>query len=104
MAHGSTTATALGHGQGVVSQPSAATAYRRLAELTEGTNAVTGSAKGRRSIAGRLGAYGRLRAMRPGEYAILDTQELNVFAMEPVTCRQPASAGRGTGQRGLLRH
>ena len=76
------------HGAGVVPRPSAATAYRRLAELARGTNAVSGSAKGRRSIADRpQGAYGRLRAMRPGEYAILDTQDLDVFAMEPVTCR-----------------
>ena len=76
------------HGDGVVPRPSPATAYRRLAELTKGTNAVSGSAKGRRSIASRpKGAYGRLRAMRPGEYAILDTQDLDVFAMEPVTCR-----------------
>jgi transposase InsO family protein len=76
------------HGAGVVPQPSAATAYRRLTELARGTNAVSGSAKGRRSIADRpRGAYGRLRAMRPGEYAILDTQDLDVFAMEPVTCR-----------------
>jgi transposase InsO family protein len=76
------------HGAGVVPQPSPATAYRRLAELARGTNAVSGSAKGRRSIADRPeGAYGRLRAMRPGEYAILDTQDLDVFAMEPVTCR-----------------
>ena len=76
------------HGAGVVPRPSAATAYRRLAELARGTNAVTGSAKGRRSIADRpQGVYGRLRAMRPGEYAILDTQDLDVFAMEPVTCR-----------------
>ena len=76
------------HGAGVVPRPSAATAYRRLAELARGTNAVSGSAKGRRSIADRpKGAYGRLRAMRPGEYAILDTQDLDVFAMEPVTCR-----------------
>ena len=76
------------HGAGVVPRPSPATAYRRLAELTKGTNAVSGSAKGRRSIADRpRGAYGRLRAMRPGEYAILDTQDLDVFAMEPVTCR-----------------
>ena len=76
------------HGAGVVPRPSAATAYRRLAELAKGTNAVSGSAKGRRSIADRpQGAYGRLRAMRPGEYAILDTQDLDVFAMEPVTCR-----------------
>jgi len=76
------------HGTGVVRLPSTATAYRRLAELTKGTNAVSGSAKGRRSIADRpQGAYGRLRATRPGEYLILDTQDLDVFAMEPVTCR-----------------
>ena len=76
------------HGAGAVPRPSAATAYRRLAELARGTNAVSGSAKGRRSIADRpKGTYGRLRAMRPGEYAILDTQDLDVFAMEPVTCR-----------------
>jgi len=76
------------HGAGVVPRPSAATAYRRLAGLARGTNAVSGSAAGRRSIADRpRGVYGRLRAMRPGEYAILDTQDLDVFAMEPVTCR-----------------
>jgi hypothetical protein len=64
------------HGAGVVPLPSAATAYRRLGELARGTNAVSGSAKGRRSIADRpKGTYGRLRAMRPGEYAVLDTQD-----------------------------
>lgn len=76
------------YGAGVVPLPSKATAYRRFAELTRGTNAVSGSAKGRRSIADRpQGVYGRLRATRPGEYLILDTQDLDVFAMEPVTCR-----------------
>lgn len=76
------------HGPGVVPIPSQATAYRRLAELDKGTNAVSGSAKARRSIAARpQGVYGRLRATRPGEYLILDTQDLDVFAMEPVTCR-----------------
>jgi putative transposase len=76
------------HGSGVVALPSTATAYRRLAELTKGTNAVSGSAKARRSIAERpKGVYGRLRATRPGEYLVLDTQDLDVFAMEPVTCR-----------------
>ncbi|MFL4492409.1 hypothetical protein ACJ6WD_14305 [Streptomyces sp. VTCC 41912] len=68
--------------------PSRATAYRRLAELTKGTNAVSGSAKARRSIADRpRGTYGRLRATRPGEFVVLDTQDLDIFAMEPVTCR-----------------
>ncbi len=80
------------HGVGVVTRPSTSTAYRRLKELSKGTNAVSGSAKGRRSIADRpKGAYGRLRAMRPGEYVILDTQSLDVFAMEPVTCRWVAA-------------
>ncbi len=75
-------------GPGVVPRPSTATAYRHLARLTKGTNALKGSAKGRRSIADRpTGTYGRLRAVRPGEYAVLDTQDLGVFAMEPVTCR-----------------
>ncbi|MDN3243034.1 Mu transposase C-terminal domain-containing protein [Glycomyces tritici] len=75
-------------GAGVVPLPSRATAFRRFAELTRGTNAVSGSAKGRRSIADRPeGVYGRLRATRPGEYLILDTQDIDVFAMEPVTCR-----------------
>ncbi|WP_134662653.1 MULTISPECIES: helix-turn-helix domain-containing protein [unclassified Amycolatopsis] len=76
------------HGAGVVAVPARTTAYRRLAELAKGTNAVSGSAKARRSIAARpAGVYGRLRASRPGEYLILDTQDLDVFAMEPVTCR-----------------
>ncbi|WP_460755131.1 integrase [Myceligenerans cantabricum] len=76
------------HGQGVVPEPSRATAYRRLGELAKGTNAVAGSAKARRSIADRpTGVYGRLRATRPGEYVVLDTQDLDVFAMEPVTGR-----------------
>ncbi|MEV7929213.1 integrase [Kitasatospora sp. NPDC088779] len=76
------------HGEGVVGIPPKTTAYRRLEELTKGRNAVSGSAKGRRSIASRpQGTYGRLRATRPGEYLILDTQDLDMFAMEPVTCR-----------------
>jgi putative transposase len=76
------------YGPGTVPVPSRATAYRRLAELAKGTNAVSGSAKARRSIADRpKGVYGRLRATRPGEYVVLDTQDLDVFAMEPVTCR-----------------
>lgn len=76
------------YGEGIVPRPSQATAYRHLARLAKGTNALKGSAKGRRSIGDRPSApYGRLRATRPGEYAILDTQDLDIFAMEPVTCR-----------------
>jgi transposase InsO family protein len=76
------------YGEGKVPRPSKATAYRHLTRLAKGTNALKGSAKGRRSIDERPPRpYGRLRAMRPGEYAILDTQNLDVFAVEPVTCR-----------------
>jgi putative transposase len=75
----------------VVSRPSTATAYRRLAELSKGTNAVSGSAKGRLSIAERpAGVYGRRRAMRPGEYVILDTQRPDaVWAPGRLDVHQP---------------
>jgi transposase InsO family protein len=76
------------HGRGVVTVPKQTTGYALLKELSRGTNAFEGSTKGKRSIANRPpGAYGRLRATRPGEYVVLDTNSLDVFAMEPVTCR-----------------
>lgn len=76
------------YGKGTVAIPARSTAYVRLAALAKGTNALSGSAKARRSIAQRpQGTFGRLRASRPGEYVVLDTQDLDVFAMEPVTCR-----------------
>lgn len=75
-------------GEGVVQIPSRTTQYERLKALTKGTNAFTGSSKARRSIAdGPKGAFGRLRAARPGQYAILDTTPLDIFVMEPVTLR-----------------
>lgn len=74
-------------GYGVVPLPSKSTAYSRLGELSKGQHAF-GSAKARRSIARRpKGPFGRLRANRPGEYVVLDTTPLDVFAMEPVTLR-----------------
>ena len=76
------------YGPQVVPEPSKSTAYELLWELSRGTNAFTGSTKGKRSIADRpQQVYGRLRATRPGEYVLLDTTRLDVFAMEPVTCR-----------------
>lgn len=75
------------HGPGVVPIPSQATAYRRVTELSKGKYSF-GNAKARRSVANRPGTpYGRLRATRPGEYVVLDTNDLDVFAMEPVTLR-----------------
>lgn len=76
------------YGPKQVSVPGRSKAYAVLAEITRGTNAFTGSTKGKRSIANRpVGVYGKLRATRPGEYLLLDTTRLDVFAMEPVTLR-----------------
>ena len=67
--------------------PSTATAYRWLEEISKGRYTF-GSGKSRRIAADRPNApYGRLRATRPGEYFVLDTTRLDVFAMEPVTLR-----------------
>ena len=67
--------------------PSQAVAYRRLRELDKGRYTF-GAAKQRRSVAERpRGVLGRLRADRPGQYVVLDTTRLDVFAMEPVTGR-----------------
>ncbi len=76
------------HGAGTVAVPARSTAYQLLRELSRGTSAFEGATKAKRSIANRPpGVYGRLRATRPGEYVLLDTTRLDVFAMEPVTCR-----------------
>lgn len=76
------------YGPGVVALPSDSAARRALRELERGTNTFRGSTKGKRSIANRpAGTYGRLRATRPGEYLLLDTTRLDVFAMEPITLR-----------------
>lgn len=76
------------YGPGRVPVPGRSKAYAVLAEITRGTNAFTGSTKAKQSIANRpVGVYGRLRATRPGEYLLLDTTRLDVFAMEPITLR-----------------
>jgi transposase InsO family protein len=75
------------YGHGAVALPSMSTAARRLKVLAKGRYAF-GSAKSRRSVHERpAGAYGRLLATRPGEFVVLDTTPLDVFAMEPVTLR-----------------
>lgn len=76
------------YGEGTVPLPGRRRTATVLAELTRGTNALRGSTNGKRSIAARPnGVYGRLRATRPGEFVLLDTTPLDVFAMEPLTLR-----------------
>ena len=73
---------------GVEAVPKRWKAKRALTEVSRGTNAFVGSTKAKRSIANRPSApYGRLVATRPGEYLLLDTTTLDVFAMDPVTLR-----------------
>jgi hypothetical protein len=75
------------HGDGMVPVPKPTRARALLREITRGTSAFGGT-KAKREIAGRPAApYGRLRAMRLGEYLLLDTTRLDVFAMDPVTLR-----------------
>jgi len=76
------------HGPGVVPIPKEWKGRAALAATTKGTNALSGATKAKRSIAGRPPTpYGRLQATRPGEYLVLDTNSLDVFAMEPLTLR-----------------
>ena len=75
------------HGEAMVPVPKPTRARTLLREISKGTSAFGGT-KAKREIAGRPAApYGRLRATRPGEYLLLDTTRLDVFAMDPVTLR-----------------
>jgi len=75
------------HGDGAVPVPAPTRARILLRQISKGTSAFGGT-KAKREIAGRPATpYGRLRAMRPGEYLLLDTARLDVFAMDPVTLR-----------------
>jgi len=75
------------HGAGVVPSPGKTKAYQVLTELGRGRSMWSNS-KARRSIANRPTAtYGRLEAVRPGEYVLLDTTRLDVFAMDAITLR-----------------
>lgn len=75
-------------GEGVVEVPSRATAFRVLAELENRYPTFRLSTKRNRDIAGRPSeAYGKLRPTRPGEYLLMDTTRLDVFALDPLTLR-----------------
>ncbi|WP_407992117.1 TnsA-like heteromeric transposase endonuclease subunit [Kitasatospora sp. CMC57] len=66
--------------------PKRSTAYGWLAELERRAPTFEVSAKRRRDIATRpVAAYGKLRPTRPGEYLLMDTTRLDVFALDPLT-------------------
>jgi len=68
--------------------PTRSTAYRWLAELERRQPTFGVSGKRRRDIAGRpTAAYGKLRPSRPGEYLLMDTTRLDVFALDQLTFR-----------------
>ena len=72
-----------------IALPSQPTAYRVLKALGKGRQSFAGSsAKGKRNVASRpLTPYGRLTATRVGEYIVLDSTPLDVYAMDAVTLK-----------------
>jgi hypothetical protein len=75
-------------GPDVVTQPSRATAFRLLEELERRHPLFRLSAKRNRDIAERSKqVYGKLRPTRPGEYLLMDTTRLDVFAFDPFTMK-----------------
>lgn len=74
------------HGPGAVRIPGKSTAYNYIKRNYEGTNAFEGSTKGRRSIAERPPiSLGQLKPTRAGQFVIMDTHVLDVFAMDSIT-------------------
>lgn len=74
------------YGRGGVRLPSPATAYRILAKLERMQPLFSKSAKRNRDIAARPARpYGKLHPARPGEYLLMDTTPLDVYAMDPHT-------------------
>ncbi|MBF6412944.1 Mu transposase C-terminal domain-containing protein [Nocardia cyriacigeorgica] len=73
-------------GDGAVALPSRATAFRIVERLEELHPTFVLSTKRNRDIAARTdGVYGKLRPTRPGEYVLMDTTRLDVFALDPAT-------------------
>ena len=75
-------------GPDVVPQPSRATAFRLLEQLERRHPLFRLSTKRNRDIADRPdGVYGKLRPTRPGEYLVMDSTRLDVFAFDPLTLK-----------------
>ncbi|MEU6118262.1 transposase [Streptomyces sp. NPDC047117] len=68
--------------------PKRTAGYRWMQELERRQPTFRLSAKRNRDIADRPDeAYGKLRPTRPGEYVLMDTTRLDVFALDPVTLK-----------------
>lgn len=82
------TRIAIKYGPDVVPLPSRSAAFRALIELEKRYPTFRLSTKRNRDIAGRPEqAYGKLRPTRPGQYLLMDSTRLDVFALDPVTLR-----------------
>ena len=76
------------YGPGVVPIPGKTRAYEILSELDKVCPLFTLSTKRNRDVAGRpVTPYGKLHPARPGEYLLMDTTPLDVFALDPHTLR-----------------
>jgi transposase InsO family protein len=76
------------YGKGAVRLPSPATAYRILERLELTQPLFRQSTKRNRDIAARPDRpYGKLHPSRPGEYLLMDTTPLDVYAMDPHTLK-----------------
>jgi transposase InsO family protein len=68
--------------------PPRTTAYRWMQELERRQPTFRLSTQRNRDIADRpRKVYGKLRPTRPGEYVLMDTTRLDVFALDPLTLR-----------------
>ncbi|MGW5461026.1 Mu transposase C-terminal domain-containing protein [Streptomyces sp. NPDC003996] len=75
-------------GPKVVPLPKRTASYRWMHELDRRHPTFRLSTKRNREIAARpAGVYGKLRPTRPGEYVLMDTTRLDVFAFDPVTLK-----------------
>ena len=76
------------HGPDVVPVPSQATVYRRLRQLDRQVPTFDNSRQRNRDVAGRPNKeYGKLPANRPVEYLVMDSNRLDVVALDPVTLK-----------------
>jgi transposase InsO family protein len=80
---------ALKYGPGVVPIPARATCYRLIKKLNKRIPTFDGGSRRRNRdvIAQEERVFGTLVPTRPGEYVVMDTNCLDVFALDPITLK-----------------